>query len=97
MTMLPRAEPTAAIAESGKNCRGLEYTYPPTMASSGMPRKAASTMAKPITPQIPSGLRTARIQWVHLANKCCTCLQGKYLFYVNVRMVGAIAAPQLGH
>src|SRR6516165_5056209 len=53
------------------------------MASSGIPRKAASTKANPSTPQIPSGLRTARIQWVHLANNCFTCLQGKCLFYVN--------------
>src|SRR5664279_1012452 len=54
------------------------------MASSGIPRKAASTKANAPTPQIPRGVRTASIQWVHLANKCFTCLPGKSLFYGKV-------------
>src|SRR5215469_10902288 len=79
--MLPSAEPVAANAESKRKRRGAAYTYPPTIASSGMPRKAASTKANPATPQIPKGLRTARIQWVHLANRCFKSAPGKSLFY----------------
>ena len=49
---------------------GSAHTYPPMIASRGIPQIAASTAAKPATPQIPSGARTPTIACVHLARRC---------------------------